>query len=93
MTVSNRGDAAVTLQVRGFTWTQEGGEDRLVPVTDVIVAPAIFSLAAGGAQVVRALVQAPAADRERTYRLLIDELPGARTGAQVQPLRSSWLPL
>ena len=84
MTVSNRGDAAVTLQVRGFAWTQEHGEDRLVPVTDVIVAPAIFTLAAGQAQVVRALVQAPPADAERTYRLLIDELPAAGSDAQVR---------
>ncbi len=84
MTVTNRGDAPVTLQVRGFAWDQDGGEDRLLPATEVIVSPPIFSIAPGQSQVLRALVRAPASDRERSYRLLIDELPGAADGAAVR---------
>lgn len=75
MTVTNRGDAPVTLQVRGFAWDQDSGEDRLTPAAEVIVSPPIFSIAPGQSQVLRALVQGPAPERERSYRLLIDELP------------------
>lgn len=75
MTVTNRGDAPTTLQVRGFAWDQDAGEDRLQPAPEIIVSPPIFTLAPGQSQVLRALVQVPASVRERSYRLLLDELP------------------
>lgn len=75
MTVTNRGDAPVALQVRGFVWDQDSGEDRLLPAAEVLVSPPIFSIAPGQSQVLRALVQGAVSERERSYRLLIDELP------------------
>lgn len=75
MTVTNRGATSVTVQVRGFAWDQDGGEDRLQSAPEVIVSPPIFSLAPGQTQVLRAMVQGLAAERERSYRLLLDELP------------------
>jgi fimbrial chaperone protein len=84
MTVANRGDAPVTLQVRAFLWSQEGGQEQLVPATDVTFSPAIFTLAAGKSQVVRALLPALAAQRERTFRFLIDEIPSVDA---IEPVR------
>lgn len=84
MTVSNRGAAAVHLQLRGYAWRQDGGEDRLLPADEVIVAPAIFSLAPGQSQTVRALIRGAASDRERSYRLLLDELPGDEPDSHVR---------
>ena len=84
MTVTNRADSGVSLQVRGFAWTQDDGQDRLLPAADVLVAPAIFSLAPGQSQVLRAALRAPATLREGSYRLLIDELPMAGETGQVR---------
>lgn len=84
MTVSNRGTQPVTLQVRGFAWTQPDGSDLLLPAAEVLVAPAIFVLAPGHSQVLRALVQGAAGTQERSYRLLLDELPVPGADASVR---------
>ena len=84
MTISNRSDAESTLQVRGFAWNQNDGSDRLIPTDDLLVAPAIFTIAPGHSQVLRVRVPGVAAGREASYRLLIDELPGPAAGGQVR---------
>lgn len=84
MTVANRGAGPATLQVRAFHWAQVDGEERLSAATDVVLSPAIFSVEAGRSQTVRALFAGGAADRERSYRILIDELPQA---SDADPLR------
>lgn len=88
MTVTNRGDASVTMQLRAYTWQQRDGQDLLEPAPELVVAPAIFELAAGRSQVVRAVLRLPvgsaAAEVERSYRLLLDELPGAPLAGQVR---------
>lgn len=77
MTVANHGDAPVTVQVRGFVWSQDERQERLEPADDVLLSPPIFTLGAGRSQTVRALFPAHDGSAERTYRLLIDEIPGA----------------
>lgn len=84
MTLSNRADATATLQVRAFVWTQPDGQDRLTPAAEVLVAPAIVSVAPGRSQVVRVRAPAAPAGREVSYRLLIDELPEASADTQVR---------
>ena len=84
MTVSNRSDAETTLQVRGFAWTQEDGVDRLVATGELLVAPAIFSVAPGRSQVLRMRVPPAPAGHEMSYRLLIDELPALAVGGEVR---------
>lgn len=83
MTVGNRADAETTLQVRGFVWTQDDGSDRLIPAAELLVSPAIFTVAPGRSQVLRVRLPSVAAGREATYRLLIDELPTLTAGGQV----------
>lgn len=77
LTLANSGDAPVAAQVRVFVWEQVDGEDRLTPAKDVVLSPPIARIAPGGEQVVR-LVRTgpPATGRDRTYRVVVDELPG-----------------
>lgn len=78
MTLSNSGDGAVAAQVRIYAWTQADGVDRLEPTTDVVASPAIGEIAPGAEQVVRLVRQGPApAGVDRTYRVVVEELPSA----------------
>lgn len=74
--MANSGDSSVAAQVRVFAWSQEGGEDKLTPTDEVAISPPIAQIAAGAEQVVRVIRQAgPAVGADRTYRLVVDELP------------------
>ena len=88
LSLSNRASAEVALQARVFRWTQEQGEDRLTPTTDVAVSPPIASVPAGQTltlRVVRVAGQPPVA--EEAYRIWVDELPGDKRKAKGQSLR------
>lgn len=83
MSISNRGAARVTVQVRAFEWSQPGGEEQLAPAPAVLLSPPMFTLEPGRSQIVRALLPAAtpgAPARERTWRLLVDEIPGPEAG-------------
>lgn len=88
LSLGNRASAEVALQTRVFRWTQENGEDRLTPTTDVVVSPPIAKVPAGQSlvvRVVRVARQPPAA--EETYRILVDELPPERHAAKGRSLQ------
>lgn len=84
MSVANQGGGPATLQVRAFHWTQEDGQEQLTPAPEVILSPAIFNVEAGRTQVVRALFSSEPAAQEKSYRLLVDELPDA---SSIVPVR------
>lgn len=77
--LSNTGPEPLRAQVRVREWSQKTAGDVLAD-TDVLVAsPPILEIAPGERQLVRIVrLQANAADVERAYRLLIDELPAAK---------------
>jgi len=78
LTLRNGGDEPTVVQVRAVAWTQNGGEDVYEPTSEVIVSPPIFTVAGNGAQVVRVgLRRAPDARRELSYRIFLQEVPGA----------------
>ncbi len=72
----NSGDRPINAQLRVFEWSQTAGEDVLTPSRSLVVSPPMATLAPGQQQFVRVIRTdtAPAA-AERSYRLLIDELP------------------
>lgn len=77
LVLANSGDAPVAAQIRVYAWTQENGEDRLEPADDLVVSPAIVEIPAAGEQLIRLVrPHATAPDRERAYRVVVDELPG-----------------
>lgn len=78
LTVRNEDARPVVVQTQGLAWSQEGGQDALTPSRDLLVSPAVFTLPAGGSQLVRvALRRGVDPVRELTYRLLLQEVPQA----------------
>ena len=78
LTVRNEDATEVVVQADGMAWSQPGGEDTLVATRDLLVSPAVFTLAPGAQQLVRvALRRAPDPARELSYRLIIQEVPQA----------------
>jgi fimbrial chaperone protein len=80
--LENTGDKPVTLQVRSFIWSQAEGDDALAPQDDVVASPPIVSVQPGKRQLVRVIrrvVPVAGTAAERSYRLIIDELPTATT--------------
>lgn len=74
----NTGTEPVAAQVRVYAWSQPQGEDVLVPSEDLAVSPPIAEIPAAGEQLVRIVNLAPAAaGRDRTFRIVVDELPRA----------------
>lgn len=87
LTVRNDGDQPSVVQAQMVAWSQVDNDDRLEPTTDVLASPPIFTVAPGASQIVRiALRRAPDSARERSYRVLVTEVPGKpqpeSTGAQ-----------
>lgn len=88
LNLSNRASAEVALQTRVFRWTQEGGEDRLVPTSDVVVSPPIATVPPGQTLTVRVVRRLPQpAAAEETYRIWVDELPSEKGKTKGQSLR------
>jgi fimbrial chaperone protein len=88
LTVRNEEAVPVVVQAEGLSWSQESGQDALAPSRDLLISPAVFTLAPGGSQLVRvALRRAPDATRELAYRMTLQEVPQAAnpgfTGLQV----------
>ncbi len=76
LTIRNSGQDETVVQVQANTWSQNEGSDVLEPTTDLIAVPPLFTLPAGGSQVVRVgLRRAPASAQELTYRILLREVP------------------
>ncbi|HEX4872074.1 MAG TPA: fimbria/pilus periplasmic chaperone [Nevskiaceae bacterium] len=78
LTIGNRGSEPVQLQIRSFVWTQEDGEDRLVPTRELVVSPPIAEIGPGQSLSARLVRTQPLPVRaEQSYRVWIDELPRA----------------
>ncbi len=75
MWLENKGDAAVTIQVRAFGWSQRSGEDSLDAQDAIVASPPIARVEPGARQLVRIIRRAPDAVPESAYRLIVDELP------------------
>jgi fimbrial chaperone protein len=77
--VGNTSAGPVTVQAQSRTWTQRGGADEYGDGRPFIVSPTIFTIPAGGKQVVRvALRGAPPRETEAAYRLVMTEIPPAQ---------------
>ncbi|HEU4649896.1 MAG TPA: molecular chaperone [Croceibacterium sp.] len=79
LTLQNNGSETISLQLRVFEWTQEGGQDRLTPTTEVVASPPVARIAPGSNYTIRLArtVGAAAPGTEEAYRLWVDELPPA----------------
>jgi fimbrial chaperone protein len=85
ITVRNSGSEPAVIQLETSAWSQEQGQDVLVPSTDVLATPPIFTVAPGKTQILRIGLRRPAAGAgESTYRLVLREVPSS---AQTTGLR------
>jgi fimbrial chaperone protein len=74
--VQNNGREPVTVQADVLAWQREGGQDRHAGTDALIVNPPVFTIEPGRSQVVRlGLREAQSHDHERTYRLVLREVP------------------
>ncbi|HSW12641.1 MAG TPA: fimbria/pilus periplasmic chaperone [Solimonas sp.] len=73
--LSNTGSDALSAQLRVFAWNQHEGRDQLLPSRDLVLSPPMLNLQPGQRQLVRVIRMAPVATGERSYRILVDELP------------------
>jgi fimbrial chaperone protein len=96
ITLRNAGTEPITVQIRAVDWSQGEGGDVYAPSTTLVASPPLASLAPGESQVVRLVVEnLAAASTERTYRLILDELPSgtAASGAGVDTALRVLLPI
>lgn len=78
--IQNNGDQTTRIQLRLFDWHQNNGHDELIPTQDVLANPGLFEIAPHETQTVRiGRVTAPGS-AEKSYRLLIDEVPEQARG-------------
>ena len=90
VSVTNHNSTPTPMQVRGFTWSQNGDADELERTDDLIVSPPIFELQPGQSQTIRLMVRKLPSGIEATYRLIVDELPNNQVpGSIVFGLRLS----
>jgi len=92
VTVRNAEDAPVTIRAYPLGWTQAGGEDRYDESAAVIVSPPIFTIPAGGTQLVRVGLRSPSA-APQAFRLIVEEVPQARPDGGIQVALRLNLPL
>lgn len=79
LTVRNESaDEPVIIQLQTFAWSQSEGREVYTPSTDILATPPIFTIPAGGAQIIRVAARRPAIDGERAFRLMLREVPGPR---------------
>jgi fimbrial chaperone protein len=76
LTLQNRGEEQVAVQIRVFRWEKKNGADHLVPTQDVVASPPMAKLKPGGKYAVRIVrVAETPVKAEESYRLLVDQLP------------------
>ena len=80
ITITNEGDEELVMQADLYQWKQKpGGEDDLTLTEDLILSPPIIKLAPRARQVVRlALLQRDGSADQRTYRMIVREVPEAK---------------
>jgi fimbrial chaperone protein len=81
--LENPGSAPVTLQVRVYGWAQVDGKNAYAPQDAILGTPPIVSIAPGAKQLIRLTrtVDTPAGT-EAAYRVVVDEIPAARSPAE-----------
>jgi fimbrial chaperone protein len=83
LVVRNNGSEATVVQLETVSWSQQDGKDVYTPTKEILATPPIFTVPAGGSQVVRVGMRRTAdSQREIAYRLFLQEVPPAKTDVQ-----------
>jgi fimbrial chaperone protein len=92
ITLRNEESTPVTVRTYALEWRQQGGEDVYAETSAVIVSPPIFTIPAGGTQLIRVGLRSASAPPQ-AYRLIVEEVPDARPGDGIRVLLRLNLPL
>lgn len=83
--LENRGSTPVTLQIRVLAWQQQDSKDRYANQTDAIASPPFATVQPNQRQMIRLMKTIPVAPQtERSYRIVIDEIPTLNTADNKQ---------
>lgn len=95
--IVNYGAEAVTMQVETIAWNRVNGVDQDGETSDVMVNPAVFTVEPNESQIIRVGLRRPSdKPEEATYRLVLREVPVARTetaGTNIRVLVAMRLPI
>lgn len=86
ITAINEADERLHLQIKAFEWSQDAeGKDQYAETGDIIFFPKIMTFTKKEERILRAGIKIPAANKEKTYRLFLEEIPDpkAAEGANV----------
>ena len=76
LTVRNSSSEPTVVQLETNAWSQSMGQDLLIPSSDLLATPPIFTIQPGSTQILRVgLRKMPQASSEITYRLILREVP------------------
>ena len=76
LSVRNDGTEPVSMQMEVLSWSQREGNAVFAATREVLANPPIFTIPAGGSQLVRVGLRRTAdAQRELSYRVILQELP------------------
>src|SRR6187402_3133457 len=78
LTLINRGDTDTLLQLSVVAWSQDSGGDKLEPTRDILANPGVFLLKGGEQQIARFALRVPEDVKERSYRIVVQEVPRQR---------------
>jgi fimbrial chaperone protein len=82
ITVINEAEEKLQCQMRAFEWTQdEAGKDVYTETRDIIFFPRLMTIDPKSERIIRAGIRIPAAAKEKTYRLFIEEIPEPKKAA------------
>jgi fimbrial chaperone protein len=82
VTVRNGGAVTMRYQVGGQRWSEDrAGQPTLLPADDLAIFPPLFQLAPGASRKVRVGATVAPAPLERSWRLMVEELPDAVAAA------------
>ena len=83
LVVQNNGSEPTVVQLETVSWAQQDGKEVYEPTKDILATPPIFTVPAGGSQIVRVgMRRAAEPGRELTYRLFLQEVPQTKTDLQ-----------
>lgn len=74
LNLANDSEGPVSVQVRGYRWSRDGGTDKLEPAPGFTINPTIVTLGNGETRLVRCSLPPPEGSDEQTWRLILDEL-------------------
>lgn len=77
ITLTNPDDRPISFQTQAMSWKQADGVDRYEETSDLIVAPPIAAIAAGGSQIFRVTLRTKPNDKEQAFRLIFEDVTQA----------------